>query len=151
MELEWFSLSAPVNWNTVGKDEFPTPKVWSVALAIASDSEKEGYINNLMVLEIEKTLGESSKWLMQSTRVWLKASLKKFSVIEEKDITFTDGDDSTILTYKGQYSNGTPELTYLQTARNCWEKSYFLTLSLAEETNSLEKYEYLMSTFECAS
>jgi len=144
-----FSMMSPENWRELGESELSKPRVWSVALALASSSQKENYINNLIVLEVENLLNESSVWLMENTKKWLETSLVTFKNLEEKTINFADNESGTLISYRGKYSNSTPELTYLQTARSCGENAYVLTVSLAEKLESYERYEYLLSTFKC--
>lgn len=149
IESENFTISAPENWRILPTSEFPNPKTWSVALALASTSKKENYVNNLIVLEVENTLWESSLGLMENTKLWLKAGLSSYFLLNENEITFADGDVGTVVTYRAKYSANTPEAIYVQTARNCENTDYFMTISLAENLESYERYEYLLSTFEC--
>lgn len=149
IESEKFIISAPENWRILPWSEFPSPKTGEVALALASTSKKEDYINNLIVLELENTLWESSLWLMENTKLWLKAGLSSFALLRENDMTFADGDIGEVLTYRAKYSANTPEAVYIQTAKKCEDTTYFMTISLAEKLESYDRYEYLLSTFEC--
>lgn len=148
LKTQDFSISVPANW-TKRTDSFPTPKMGEVVLALASENATNNYVNNLVILKIDSVLGESSKGLMENTKIWLKSQLQFFSLEGEKSIIFGDKDEGTVLSYVGQYSKSTPKLFYIQTAKHCDEKNFFLTLSLAEKPENLDRYIDLLGTFSC--
>lgn len=86
---------------------------------------------------------------MNGTKAGLKSQLNSFNLLEESKIHFSDNDAWNILVYKAKYSKNTPELVYIQTAKSCGEKNYFLTLSLAETLEDYNKYKALLQSFIC--
>ncbi len=149
LEKTWFSLSVPESWQELSSWEFPTPKVGEVVLALASKKQRNGYVNNLLVLKMDSTLWESSQWLMNNTKVGLTSHLEKFQLLFEKPLNFVDDTQGIVLIYVWKYSKNTPELTYIQTAKSCGTSNYFLTISLAEQLKNYEKYEHLFESFRC--
>lgn len=149
MQKENFSLMSPENWRELWDSELSNPRTGKLALALAAQTPKDGYINNLIILEVENLLQESSKGLMENTKKWLETSLLVFKNLQEKSITFADDELWTLIQYRGKYSKTTPELSYIQTARSCDTTAYILTLSLAWDFESYDRYEYLLSSFEC--
>lgn len=86
---------------------------------------------------------------MKNTQNLLKSNLESYALLEEQDFSFDDGEASILLTFLGKYNSQTPEITYLQTARACGTKNYFLTLSLAEKLEDYSRYAALLKTFSC--
>lgn len=148
LKKDGFSIAVPANWSE-NSDSFPTPKTGEVVLAISADTSTNDYKNNLIILKIDSTLWESSKALMENTKIGLKSQLTSFSLQKESSINFSDSDEWIILAYNAQYSNNTPELFYIQTAKHCTDANYFLTLSLPEQPENLERYIELLATFAC--
>lgn len=144
-----FTIKLPNSWNEVSEGELPVPKTGNLELAYASSQERQGYINNIIILSSKNSLGEDDSALMKNNENFLKSSLKTFSLLEEKSLEFADGVTWTLLSFRGRYNTDTPETTYIQTARACGDMAYFMTLSLAEVLESYERYEYLLQSFEC--
>jgi hypothetical protein len=86
---------------------------------------------------------------MKSSLRSLQTTTVNFSLIEEKTVAFADEQSGSILTYSAKYNDATPEAIYIQTARVCGENNYHLTLSLAEQLDSYDRYEYILQTFRC--
>lgn len=149
VETEAFTLSVPESWSEVSPSSISSPKIGTLELAYASETQREGYINNLVVLAMDATQGESSVALMENTKIGLKTNLSLFSLISEQAITFADGDTGTALIYKGKYSKSTPTLTYIQTAKQCDDTSYFTTLSFSQDIEDYSRYVYLLGSFDC--
>jgi len=149
VETESFSIKLPNTWDAIAANELPLPKSGDIVLAYASPEERQWYINNIVVLADENHQNESSVWLMNNSANFLKWGLKGFTLIEQKNINFHDEEIWTVLSFRGRYNPNTPELTYIQTARSCWDMSYFLTVSLAEQLETYDKYEYLLQSFRC--
>lgn len=148
-EQEGFSLLVPSTWAEISENDLPLPKSGEIVFAYASPTQRQGYINNIMILSSENKGSESSAALMKSNASFLGQSLEDFTLMEEKDISFADDDTGRLVKFYGKYNTSTPEIVYLQTAKSCGEQSYFMTLSLAEKLESYDRYEYLLQSFEC--
>lgn len=146
---EWFSLSVPNSWEEISASSLPLPNAWAVVFASQSSQERNGYFNNLVILKEENTGTSSSETLVKSNISFLKQNMRTFSLLEEKNISFLDGDTWIILLFSGKYNLQTPEVVYLQTARSCPEWDFFMTLSIWAKQESYEQYEYLLQTLSC--
>jgi hypothetical protein len=104
-----------------------------------------------VILETESISQETSVSLMKNSIQSLKNSIENFEILSEKTVTFWDNESGTILSYTWKYNDATPDAIYIQTVRICGDKNYHLTLSLTEELESYERYEYILQTFECKS
>jgi len=144
-----FSIKLPETWKEVTWESLPLPKNGQVEFAYASPQERQGYLNNIVILSSKNALSESSTQLMWHNAKLLNESLQDFTIIEEKKQEFLDGEEGIFLSFYGKYNTITPELTYIQTAKSCGDMSYFITVSLAEKLETYEKYEYLLQSFEC--
>lgn len=148
-ELENISLSIPENWKKIPESTLPIPKSGKVVFAVSSSEQREWYLNNIIILETDNTLWESSQSLMKNSANFLDMSLATFTLSKEENITFADKEEWILLTFEWKYNSETPQVTYLQTARSCGDKSYFLTLSLAEKLEDYSRYAYILKTFSC--
>lgn len=144
-----FSIQIPESWWAIREDDIPTPKSWSVVLAYSSASERQWYLNNIVVLSAPSLSKETSSSLMKSSVQSLQKNIENFKIIEEKTVSFVDEQSWTIVSYSGKYNDTTPLTTYIQTARVCGDNNYYLTISLAETLESYERYEYILQTFQC--
>lgn len=148
-DLWTFSILTPDSWETMDIADLPEPKAWEIVYGVSSVEQREGYLNNIVVLKSENTKNESSASLMKNNANFLNSSLDNFKVISEENIVFADQQQGVLLTFSWKYNRNTPEITYLQTARSCDDASYFITLSLAEKLESYDRYAYLLKSFEC--
>lgn len=146
---EWFTIQRPENWKEIAQTTLPLPKSWELVFALASEQEKNNYINNLVVLRSEWKSSSSSSALVKSNISFLQQNMTNFSLISEKNISFLDESQGTIIIFSGRYNTQTPKAFYLQTARNCWENNFFVTLSIAEELESYEAYAYILQSLSC--
>lgn len=144
-----FSIQIPESWVLIGENDIPTPKSWSVALAFSSSSERQWYLNNIVILTTPSLSKASSSSLMKNSIQSLQKNIENFKIIEEKEVIFVDEQSGTIVSYTGKYNDTTPVTTYIQTARVCWNNNYYLTISLAESLESYDRYEYILQTFRC--
>lgn len=143
-----FTISTPETWNTYNS-ELPKPRSWELVLALASNTERQWYLNNIVILKTTNTLSESAQSLMKNTEVGLKANLNAYVKIEEKNMNFINWDSGTLLIYDAKYNTSTPKLTYIQTAQSCGDDNYYMTISLSQKPENYDRYEYLLSTFAC--
>ena len=149
VEWPWFSIEVPSNWSELASNDFPIPKSGELVYAIASSEERNNYLNNLVVLRADEKTDVSSSSLVQSSIWFLEQNMLNFNLIEQKDITFLDETSWSIAIFSARYNTQTPTAYYLQTARNCSEGNFFVTLSLAEEVESFSPYEYILKTLNC--
>lgn len=73
-----FTIKIPNSWTEVMEDDLPIPKSGDIELAYASSQERQGYINNIVILSSKNTLGEDNAALMKNNENFLKSSLKTF-------------------------------------------------------------------------
>ncbi len=146
---EWFSLEAPADWTTIDSNDLPLPKSGDLVLALSSAEEKMNYLNNLVVLRSESTSSTTSSALVKSNIGFLEQNMANFDLISEQDISFLDESKGTLILFSWRYNSQTPRAFYLQTAQNCGDKNFFLTLSLAQELESYSPYEYILKTLSC--
>jgi len=149
LETDTFTLFVPNSWQSLAPRDLPTPTSWETVLALKSVSEREGYFNNLIVLKNNNSKQTNSKSLMQSTETMLQKTLKNYKLIQKKDIVFPDDETWIMLTFSGRYNSKTPITRYIQTAKVCWDSSYFATISVWEVLESYERYEEILETFAC--
>lgn len=148
-EKEGFSLQIPANWKTLSLGDIPTPKTGEVVFAVSSPEQRQGYINNIIILKAPNSLKESSQGLMKNAGNFLDTNLESYTLKDEKTLEFTDGEQSVLHTFLWKYNRQTPEIIYLQTARSCGAFNYFLTLSVAEQLENYDRYAEILKTFEC--
>ncbi|MCD5375110.1 hypothetical protein LR010_01495 [Candidatus Gracilibacteria bacterium] len=148
-ESEEFSIQIPESWGAVSQADIPTPKSGEVALAYSSNSERQGYLNNIVVLSTPSKSSETSDSLMKNSIQSLQNDIENFKIIEEKTVSFLDSSNGIIVSYSGKYNTTTPQATYIQTARICGDNNYYLTLSLTENLENYDRYEYILQTFTC--
>lgn len=144
-----FALSLPGTWKAIPKTDLPTPKVGEVVLAYSSLESRDDYTNNIVIIGEDNSMWENNHDLIRSLPSYFDETLQVFHRKEVSDIQFADNQSGTVLEFQGKYNNTTPLVTYLQTARSCGEKAYFLTISVAEQLESYDRYMYLLGTFEC--
>jgi hypothetical protein len=146
---EKFSLQLPASWQMVPESRLPEPNSGKLALAYESPTQRDGYINNIIVLEIPALENESSQSLMANMKIGLSSSLASYKLLSESPLTFADGDTGSVLTYEGKYSRSTPKAVYIQSAKVCDDTQYFLTLSLTQQLESYDRYAQILETFGC--
>ena len=147
---DWIILSVPSSWQEISPASLPIPNAGEVVFASESTQERGGYFNNLVVLKEENDNSSSSESLVKENISFLKQNMRSFSLLEEKNISFTDGWTGIILLFSGKYNVQTPEVIYLQTARSCPNWDFLLTLSIWEKQESYEQYEYILQTLSCS-
>lgn len=149
-QKEGFSLQLPNSWSEIQSSKLPIPKSGTVELAYASSEARQWYINNIVVLSSSNSQRESSSSLMKNNGNFLNQQLDDFDLAEEKNIVFPDEDQWILLRFMWKYNSSTPQAVYLQTAKNCGEKSYYITLSITETPETYERYEHLLESFQCS-
>lgn len=148
-DTEDFSVLVPDSWIALSGDELPVPKSWTTALALKSTNERSWYFNNMIILSSENIPDTNSLSLMNSTESMLKRSLKSYELISKKDISFLDNDTGSLIVFSWKYNDSTPKIQYVQTAKMCWDMSYFITISVWEVLDNYDRYEDVLKTFRC--
>ena len=149
VETETFRINIPNNWNPVNPGDIPTPRQWELAFASTSVNERNGYFNNIVVIQDINRLNENSLALMNNTLNTIKNTMLQFQLIMDKEIIFTDKTEGKVIVFQWKYSAQTPILNYIQTSKNCWDISYFLTISTAWEIEGYERYFPILESFTC--
>lgn len=147
-----FSLDIPISWVVINNSwsTLPTPKDWKLELAVSAKEEKDGFVNNMIILS--KDLEGKTK----SYDFMLKNNPKNYKwydnylELEAKDFEFADGEKSKLYVFEAKYNKDNTRLKFMQTAKVCDEKkSFFLTIGLSLNINDTAKYEDILKSFEC--
>ena len=149
---EAFTMQIPANWIVLDKASrtIPSPKQWSVALAVTSSEAVNGFSNNLVVLQNTLNYETTSKNFSDLNNIGASEDYYSYTLDSTKDLTFNDDEVSTLYSFTAQYSASTPKLRFLQTGRICEKKnSFFLTIALSENITDTAKYEDILKSFEC--
>lgn len=147
-----FSMNIPAAWNVVTDDDgtVPTPKNWSVELAVTSAETTSGFANNLIVLSQDLDSYTTSKEYSIVNNVWAENEYLNYIKLSGNEFEFSDGEDSMMYIFEAKYSAETPVLKFLQTAYVCnTNKAFFLTLALPTSLKDTTKYEELLWSFTC--
>lgn len=147
-ENEGFSIPTPSTWKTIPNEDLVIPKSGEIALAFRSESPKQWYINNIVILKKDNT-AISPQAIIESGIQSLEKWIKWYKLISNNEVTFTDNQKGNIITYSWKYSSDTPETIYIQTARVCDDVGYYMTISLTEKLESYDRYEYILQNFNC--
>lgn len=149
VEKEWFSIGVPNSWNESPGDELPNPRLWEIELSFKSSSKRQDYYNNILIISENNTQNKSSQSLVNQS-IWdIKSSLTSFQLLDQSQIIFEDEGESDVVIYKWRYNSSTPLLTYIQSARVCSDANYYITVSVAENLDSYDRYKSLIATFKC--
>jgi len=147
-ETERFSIPTPSTWKAIPKDDLVEPKSGEIALAFRSQTPRQWYINNIIILEQENAT-ISAQAIIESGLESLEKGIKWYTLISNRDIQFTDNETGKLIIYSWKYSANTPETIYIQTARVCGDTGYYMTISITEKLESYERYEYILKNFQC--
>lgn len=145
---EDFSISTPSTWVEIPQDELVVPKSGQIVLAFRSPTQKQWYMNNIVILKQENT-SISAQAIIESGIQSLEKWIKWYTLLSNREVEFADNQIWKIITYTGKYSAETPETVFIQSARVCWNDGYYMTISLTEQLRSYERYEYILQGFEC--
>lgn len=148
----WFSLDIPVSWVAIDNSwsTLPAPKEGNLELVVSSKEQKDGFINNLLVLSKELETDSTSYDFMVKNNPKNYKWYAEYAEIEAKDFTFSDGEKTKLYVFDAKYNKDNSKLKFLQTARVCdGKKSFFLTMGLSLNITDTAKYEEILKTFEC--
>lgn len=145
-----FTLWVPANWDILDDSSWvlPTPSSWTIALSASSTTVRDGFSNNLVVLEEETDVWTSSEEFSKVTHASSKEDYYYYNKKWEKTISFSDEGSSTLYIFEAKYNRNTPNLQFLQTGRICGDKTYLMTIAVWTLWDS-GKYENILKTFEC--
>lgn len=150
-----FSLDIPSSWEVKDLSDtwsinLPKPKEGNLELVVSSKEEKNGFLNNLIII---------SKELEEVTLTYdfiTKNNPKDYTWYEYyyeesvKDFQFSDGDKSKLYVFIAEYNKDNDRYKFIQTAKVCNEKkSFFLTIGLSLDINDTAKYEEIFRSFKC--
>ncbi len=142
-----FSLFVPKTWTQVDENDITVPDGAVLSLALASSQERQGYLNNLVIISSPATQ-ENTTDIMNSSH-FVNQKRNNFTLLSEHRTNFLDDLPADILIFRGRYNPDNPEITYIQTVKNCDDTKYFMTISVAEKLEDYERYEYVLRTFRC--
>jgi hypothetical protein len=145
-------MQIPANWIILDKNSrsVPSPSQGKVALAVTSSEAVNGFSNNLVILENTLNYETTSKNFSDLNNIGASEEYYSYALENNKEITFSDDEVSSLYSFTAQYSPSTPKLRFLQTGRICEKKnSFFLTIALSANITDTAKYEDILKSFEC--
>lgn len=147
-----FSLDVPISWVIMegSWSTLPTPKEWKLELVISAKEQKDGFVNNMIVLSKELEDKSTSYDFMIKNNPKNYKWYENYIELESKDFEFIDEEKSKLYIFEAKYNKDNNRLKFMQTARVCNEKkSFFLTIGLSLNINDTAKYEDILKSFEC--
>ena len=149
--LKQFDIYIPENWeNILDIDKvLPKPKDWIIELATVSQTHVNWYSNNIIILSSNLNKIINSKDYSIINNIWSSNEYYNYRLIESKDFSFNDQEQSMLYIFSAKYNLKSPVLNFLQTAYICNNKAYLITLSITSNIVDFKKYEDLISTFKC--
>lgn len=149
--LDNFSISIPSSWVLISKDSdnVPAPSAGEIVLIASAPEPKNGFANNIVILEREALGQTNAKQYMEAGKTGLEKQFYSFKQLGFTDIEFSDKWESSVLSFLARYNKNTPRANYIQTARICSNKAYTITLTLAEDVIDFSRYIEFLSTFSC--
>jgi len=151
--LDTFSISVPASWKVLSPSDegLPSPVRGSIALAVSSTELKNGFANNISIIEQRlpgaPSVGDVTSTLEQE----MKEDFYSYTLLESGNLEFLDGTNSQILVFDAKYNQNTPKVKYLQVPQVCGNNVYILTLAIDSKIESFERYKYILQTFSCKS
>lgn len=148
----WFTLQIPSNWVIIHSNShtLPEPKQGKIVLAVTSPEVKEGFANNLVIIQSTLNYQTDSKTFSDLNNRWASTEYYSYKSLSSTEDTFSDGDTSTVYAFEAQYNSLAPKLTFFQTGRICkGNNSFFLTMALPMNITDTAKYEDILKTFAC--
>ncbi len=145
-----FSIMLPSSWEIIeNKDSIlPKPANWEIVLAISSNTLRDNFYRNMLILSQEiKTDISSASFIKWNYTASIKDYFYK-KLIDDKDFSIDDK-DTKIYHFEARYSEDTPIVNFLQTWIVCWEKAFLITIALEKNNKNIYRYEDLLSTFSC--
>lgn len=152
-----------VNTATGSGFSMPVPKDWTLSGAVIpladglksrqllssiSPEKKYNFSENIVVIEQDLNLIGSSKQYSEHNHNTKKSAYQNYSLIEAGQILFRDADDSVFYVFDAKYNNNTPKMRFIQTAKFCGTKLYFLHAT-AHLGSKGEEFLKLFRGFEC--
>lgn len=148
----WFSLDIPVSWVAIDGSwsALPTPRDGKLELVVSSKEQKDGFINNLLVLSKDLETDSNSYDFMVKNNPKNYKWYAEYAEVEAKDFVFNDWEKSKLYVFDAKYNKDNSKLKFLQTARICdGKKSFFLTMGLSLNITDTAKYEDIFKSFKC--
>ena len=123
-----FEMQRPASWGIVDPATLSAPVSGRIELAVRSQVNTRGFMNNLLVLsDTLMTEVTSSEYARQSMNIANKQYLS-VSIVREDALTFDDNGTSRVSIFHAKYNEVTEERLFMQTARVCGTSVYLLTL-----------------------
>lgn len=148
---ENFSLKIPENWEVIENTTWvlPKPRSWEIEFAVKSKIEKEGFLNNLVVLSENLKSEISASSFVKSTTINSENDYFEYEKIEDKNFVFENGDSTNIVIFNARYDEKTPKLKFIQTANICKNRAFLITLAISSSVEDTSRYEKMLSSFSC--
>lgn len=131
-----FQLPLPADWTVTGSiASLPANPHAKVVVAAISPEKKYNFSENIIVLEQSLSAIGSSQQYSDHNHQEKKSAYQSYSLVESGDIFFLDTDYSSYYVFDAKYNTQTPKMRFIQTAKFCGTKVYFLhaTINLGKK------------------
>lgn len=144
-----FTIQLPEKWTSSGSiADLPSPPNGTVVLGSFSPEKKYNFSDSIIIIEDDPGyIGTSVQYSEQNN---LKTQWKYFEYqqLEKSDILFADSDASKYFVFNAKYNTQTQKITFIQTAKFCGTRIYFMNASVALGTDT-KPFVDIFRTFQC--
>ncbi|MDD4530561.1 MAG: hypothetical protein PHO80_03370 [Candidatus Gracilibacteria bacterium] len=147
---QYFAITIPTTWEILGENDFTKPKKGKVDLAARSTSEiSGGFSNNIVIISDKLTTATTSKKYSIVNYTLSTGEYVDFVKVSEKNIKFSDGDESAIYIFEAKYNTNSVKRKFIQSAKVCTDRAFLMTIGIDLKITDTSKYEDLIKSFEC--
>lgn len=149
-ENDNFSINIPSSWEIIKNTDsiLPKPANWEIIFDAASKTKNDNFYRNILVLKQNLDSSIESFDFIVWNYLWSKDEYYYFKEISEKNVLI-DSKKTKIYNFEARYSEDTPIFKFIQTWIVCDKEWYLITLALEKNNINLERYEWLLASFEC--
>ncbi len=151
--LDKFEVGIPASWNVIDSWDstmLPKPNYGEISLVASSIEPRDGFSNNLLILEDKIKKEIDSKNFSIFTNLWARNDYESYYELEAKDFVFNDKEESKLYVFEARYNENTPRIKFMQVGHICDDDSYLLTIALSSSIEDYSRYEDILKTFKCA-
>jgi hypothetical protein len=148
IEKDTISMSLPANWAETKTSDLPNLKTGKIILSYGANEAKEGFFNNVVILEDTLDGLISSRKYSEVNNLQTTRNYLEYTKLEDESIIFEDGDESRLYVFEAKYNTTTPRMKFIQTAKVCGKSVYLIHFSLTLDKTS-PAYKTLIQTFRC--
>lgn len=142
-------MPIPSDWTQTGTlITIPNDSKSRVVLGAVSPEKKYNFSENIMVIEQDMDAIGTSRQYSDHNFQSKKSSYHSLSLLKTDTILFADMDDSSYYVFDAKYNTQTPKIRFIQTAKFCGTKLYFLHAA-THLGNKIDDYLALFRGFDC--